>query len=83
MLLRVVVALGFGLSSLGTSTVSAEQEAEVSNHSLFVWAGDRDKKGNDFLLVIDADPRSPKFGRMVASVQTDQRDGRFHPLIRR
>ena len=63
---------------LGTPAVAAEPATSVSNHSLFVWAGDRDKKGNDFLLVIDADPRSPNFGRMVASLETDQKTVQPH-----
>ena len=47
-------------------------------HALFVWAGDREKKGNDFLLVIDADPRSPQYGRMLTALATDQRTVRPH-----
>lgn len=47
-------------------------------HALFVWAGDKEKKGNDFLLVIDADPRSPQYGRMLAALETDQRTVRPH-----
>lgn len=47
-------------------------------HALFVWAGDREKEGNDFLLVIDADPRSPRYGRMLTALATDQRTVRPH-----
>lgn len=35
---------------------------------LFVWAGDRDRKASDFLGVIDANPASPKYGTIVASI---------------
>jgi hypothetical protein len=28
----------------------------LTGHYLFAWTGDADKKGNDFLAVIDADP---------------------------
>ena len=65
-------------SLLLTPALAAEPAIGVSKHSLFVWAGDRDKKGNDFLLVIDADPRSPNFGRMVTSLETDQQTVRPH-----
>jgi hypothetical protein len=58
--------------------VAAEQATVASNHSLFVWVGDRDKQDNDFLLVIDADPRSATFGRMVTSLRTDQKTVRPH-----
>ena len=37
---------------------------------LLVWAGDDDKKASDFLGVIDADPASPSYGSVVASLPT-------------
>jgi len=35
---------------------------------LFVWAGDADAKASDFLGVIDADPKSAGYGKIVASL---------------
>jgi hypothetical protein len=35
---------------------------------LFVWAGDADTKASDFLGVIDADPKSAGYGKIVASL---------------
>ncbi len=35
---------------------------------VFAWAGDLDRRDSDFLAVIDADPESPDYGRVVASV---------------
>lgn len=77
-MLRFLAGLALASSFLGTPAVAAERTTGVSNHSLFVWAGDRDKKGNDFLLVIDVDPHSPKFGRMAAALETDQKTVRPH-----
>jgi hypothetical protein len=77
-MLRILTGLALASSFLGAPAVSAERATQASKHSLFVWAGDRDKQGNDFLLVIDADPRSPNFGRMVTSLETDQRTVRPH-----
>ncbi len=37
---------------------------------LFVWAGDSALKSSDFLAVIDADPASRQYGRVLASVAT-------------
>jgi hypothetical protein len=74
MLVGLVLCAGV----LGAPAVGADLKAGVSRHALFVWAGDRDKQGNDFLLVLDADPRSPRYGRMISSVQTDQRTVRPH-----
>src|SRR5262245_35411388 len=38
---------------------------------LFVWAGDAEHKASDFLAVIDADPASPRYATIVASLPTD------------
>ena len=45
---------------------------------LFVWTGDQAKQGNDFLIVIDADPASPNYGKLVTSIATDQKSVRTH-----
>ncbi len=45
---------------------------------LFVWAGDDAKKSSDFLGVIDADPASPKYGQVVASVAVPGPTGTPH-----
>jgi len=39
---------------------------------LFVWAGDKDRTASDFLGVIDANPASPKYGAIVASLATGE-----------
>jgi hypothetical protein len=77
-MLRLLTGLAPASSLLSTPVVVAEAAVRVSEHSLFVWAGDRDKKGNDFPLVVDADPRSQNFGRMMTSLETDQKTVRPH-----
>ena len=47
------------------------KDAQPHHSYLFVWAGDSALKSNDFLAVIDADPASPDYGRVLASVPTD------------
>jgi len=37
---------------------------------LFVWAGDSAHKASDFLAVIDANPASPQYGGVVATLPT-------------
>jgi hypothetical protein len=76
-MLRVLTAIAL-LSSLAQTPVVAGEQVGAPKHSLFVWVGDREKKGDDFLLVIDADPRSPSFGRMTGSLKTDQKTVRPH-----
>jgi hypothetical protein len=39
---------------------------------------DERQEGNDFLAVIDADPHSASYGKLVASVGTDQKTVRIH-----
>jgi len=46
---------------------TAKGYAQSSSY-LFAWSGDDAKKNSDFLAVIDADSKSPKYGQVVASV---------------
>lgn len=69
-LFKVGVALG-----LATSAIAAPQK---SGDYLFVFVGDQAAKGNDFLAVIDADPGSPRYGKLVTTVATDQVSVRPH-----
>lgn len=78
MKLRALAGFAFASLLIAIPAIAAESRAASPKHSLFVWAGDRDKQGNDFLLVIDADPASPQFGRMVTSLETDQKTVRPH-----
>jgi hypothetical protein len=45
---------------------------------MFAWTGDVAEKGNDFLVVIDADPSSPNYGHLVTTVVTDQQTRYAH-----
>ena len=58
--------------------VAQERHSAGSDHFLFVWTGDRALQGNDFLSVIDANPASPSYGRLVTTLATDQRTVRVH-----
>lgn len=49
-----------------------------AGHYLFVWTGDQAKQGNDFLIVVDADPASPTYGKLLTGVATDQKSVRVH-----
>jgi len=57
---------------------SQEQPIKSPGHYLFAWTGDVGHKGNDFLAVIDADPASPSYGRLMTTVVTDQQTVRVH-----
>lgn len=54
------------------------QASKTSGHYLFAWTGDVDKKGKDFLAVIDADPASPSYGHLLTTLVTDQQTMQVH-----
>jgi hypothetical protein len=72
------LALAALLFALTASAASAEMESKHAGHYLLVWAGDHAKKDNDFLAVIDADPASKTYGRLLTTLVTDQKTDRVH-----
>lgn len=70
-LIAVVAAL------LGSWAATPSRSA-TSGHYLYVWTGDQAKQGQDFLAVIDADPASPGYGRLLTSAGTDLKSVRIH-----
>jgi hypothetical protein len=50
--------------------IAACARAPEPTSYLYVWAGDSAGQASDFLAVIDADPSSPGYGAIVASVPT-------------
>ncbi len=70
-MLRALIAMA--LASLSQATAAQAQPPQKSGHYLFVWSGDQEKKGNNFLAVIDADPTSPGYGKLVTSIATGQK----------
>lgn len=58
--------------------LAAPAQAASKGKFLFVWTADRAKQGNDFLAVIDVDPKSPVYGKLVAGVGTDIQSVRIH-----
>ncbi len=75
---RALFALILGFYAFNSRAQPIEQKISARGHYLFVWAGDRAQKGNDFLAVIDADPSSPRYGHLVTTLETDQRTMRVH-----
>ena len=62
------------------SLIAAAQSppSTKAGHHLFVWSGDQEGKGQDFLVVLDSNPASPGYGKVLASVATDQKSMRPH-----
>lgn len=70
-MLRTLIAIGLGLAAIPAG-------AADSGHYLFVWTGDQAKQGNNFLAVLDTDPKSATYGRLVAAAGTDIKTVRIH-----
>ena len=66
------------LLAFSVASRSAENAPAAQGHYLLVWAGDRAKNDNDFLAVIDADPASRTYGRLLTTLATDQKTDRVH-----
>ena len=70
---RIVITLVVALFAASGPARAAEQNTAAQGHYLLVWAGDRAQKGNDFLAVIDADPSSASYGRMMTPLARTSR----------
>jgi len=69
-LLAILASVSFAAASWAATP--------ASGHYLFVFAGDQAGKGNDFLAVLDVDPKSSRYGQVLTSVATDQVSVRPH-----
>jgi hypothetical protein len=69
---RLVIGVVLAFCACVAWAPGGAQEASDAGHYLFVWVGDADGKGNDFLAVIDADPASPSYARLMTTLATDQ-----------
>ena len=70
-MLRSILTIVVASLTLGAAAHS--QSPQEVGHYLFVWAGDQANKGNDFLAVIDADPASPSYGKLITSIAPTRR----------
>lgn len=74
----VVLLMAAACGAAGAATARPEPNAAKEGHYLIVWVGDRAHKGNDFLAVIDADPASASYGRLMTTLATDQQTMQVH-----
>lgn len=75
-MLRQMIILS--LASFGLGAPAHSRAGGAAGHHLFVWAGDEAKAAESFLLVVDADPSSPTYGKMVAGVATGRKSSKPH-----
>src|SRR2546426_6292576 len=48
---------------------------------LLVWAGDADRQSSDFLAVLDADPTSPSYGKVLRTYPVPSRGNEPQALL--
>jgi len=78
--LQRITAAAAVVFAVGCSGASVSEEVEDVGTSpyLYVWAGAEADHDSDFLAVIDADPRSPTYSQVLASVSVGLRGGAHH-----
>jgi hypothetical protein len=74
---RAFVALTAALLCSGPIASGLQAGIERS-HFLYVWAADADGQDDDFLAVVNADPRSPAYGCLIATLPVGARGTRPH-----
>jgi 56kDa selenium binding protein (SBP56) len=66
------VAMALGVASgprvAAHSSHDLDQDDHQRERTLYIWAGDQERKRPDFLAVIDFDERSPSYGRVLRTV---------------
>jgi hypothetical protein len=78
---RIVAVLAGLIVLICVASVPASPQdaaAPAAGHYMFAWTGDAAKKGIDFLAVIDADPASPAYGKLITTLATDQQTMQVH-----
>jgi len=73
-----LVAVPIALLLASSPLLAPAATAPAEGHYVIAWAGDSSGKGNDFLAVINADPSSPQYGRLITTLATDQRMMKIH-----
>lgn len=74
-----VVAAGAAVAVAMWGRVARAMDGAVAaGHYMFAWTGDSEGKGNDFLAVIDADPASATYGKLMTTLVTDQQTMQVH-----
>ena len=68
----------FAVALLCACFASGLAQDQKSGHYLFAWTGDIEGKGNDFLAVVDADPTSANYAKLVTTLATDQQTKVIH-----
>src|SRR5438093_3452755 len=78
--MRAVVVAVLGLGLVTGCTRRPETPLFTGEPFLVVWAGDADRQNSDFLAVLDADPTSPSYGKVLKTYPVRSRGNEPHAL---
>jgi selenium-binding protein 1 len=74
----VWVLLGGAPSRADESVFVKNLKADTHEKILYLWTRDADHKENDFLAVVDVDPKSGHYGKIIATVPTNSSANEAH-----
>jgi hypothetical protein len=74
------VVVGVLVACLGGCRIGPRDLRLGNEPYLLVWAGDDDRRDDDFLAVIDANPRSRRYGRVLATIPVGSAGNEPHGL---
>lgn len=75
-----IVAAGLALGLLSSCARGPEEPLFTGEPFLLVWAGDADRQNADFLALIDADPTSDSYGKVLRTYPVRSRGNEPHHL---
>src|SRR5262245_12517130 len=70
----MLVILAASLLSANLTNGGRMQNGMVPEKHLFVCAGDESRNGPDFVAVVDFDPNSPNYGKVITTVPFPAQD---------
>jgi hypothetical protein len=76
--MRSALLASFLIFCLLGHAAQAQEQTKAQGHYMFAWTGDAEGQREDFLAIIDADPASATYGKLMTTLGTDQRTMRVH-----
>ncbi|MBS0364350.1 MAG: hypothetical protein JSR67_00840 [Proteobacteria bacterium] len=76
--MKLRLAGAWATALLFATGAASAASAAAPGHYIFAWAGDPAGNGEDFIAVIDADPASPGYGKLLASAASGIRTRQVH-----
>jgi hypothetical protein len=79
-IILVAALLSLGCNGGTPGAVAARPQASAPARFLYVWAGDKDERDEDFFAVVDVRRESPTYGQVIETVPVGMRGTLPHHL---